>query len=85
VLEDQRAVRLIVHNSRKPDREGRSATELALDRDVAPHHLAEALADREPKAYATVTKPLNRQMVHWVSTLLISRISVAKFQGHTNS
>jgi hypothetical protein len=26
----------------------------ALDRDVAAHHLTEALADREPKARATV-------------------------------
>ena len=43
-----------VHNSRQPDREGRSATRLALDCDVAAHHLAEALADRESKAGATV-------------------------------
>src|SRR6516164_11797507 len=43
-----------VHDPRKPDREGRAAAGLALDRDVAAHHLAEALADREPKAGAAV-------------------------------
>jgi hypothetical protein len=32
-----------VHNSRQPDREDRSATGLARDRDVASHHLTEAL------------------------------------------
>ena len=36
------------------DRERRAATRLALDRNVAAHHLAEAFADREAKAGATV-------------------------------
>jgi hypothetical protein len=43
-----------LHNSRKPDREGRSATRLALDRDVPAHHLTEAPADGEAKARAPV-------------------------------
>ena len=43
-----------IHNPRQPDREGRSATRLALNRDVAAHHLTEAAADREAKASATV-------------------------------
>jgi hypothetical protein len=34
-----------VHNSWQPDREGQSATGLALDRDVAAHYLTEAPAD----------------------------------------
>jgi hypothetical protein len=42
------------HNSRQPDREGGPATGLALDRDVATHHLAEAFTDREPEARAAV-------------------------------
>src|SRR6478735_5323521 len=43
-----------LHNPRKPDRERRTLAGLALDRDVAPHHLAEAFADREPKTGAAV-------------------------------
>ena len=43
-----------VHNSRQLDREGRSATGLAFDRDVPAHHLAEPPADDEPKTSATV-------------------------------
>jgi hypothetical protein len=42
------------HNSGQPDREGRAAARFALDRDVAPHHLAEAFADREAKPGAAV-------------------------------
>ena len=42
------------HNPRQPDREGRPAAGLALDRDVAAHHLTEAFADREAKAGAAV-------------------------------
>jgi hypothetical protein len=42
------------HNSWQPDREDRAAAHLALDRDVAAHHLAETLADREPEAGAAV-------------------------------
>src|SRR5207247_7323196 len=42
------------HNSRQPDRESRSAAGLALDRDVAPHHLTEALANRETKPSAAI-------------------------------
>ena len=38
------------HNSRQPDRKGRAAAGLALDRDVAAHHLTEAPADHETKA-----------------------------------
>src|SRR3974390_1258450 len=41
-------------NSRQPDREGRAAAWLALNRDVAAHHLTEAFADREPKPGAAV-------------------------------
>ena len=36
-----------MHNPRQPDREGRSATSLALCHDVAPHHLAKALRGRK--------------------------------------
>jgi hypothetical protein len=43
-----------VHNSGQPDREGRAATGLTLDRDVAAHHLTEAFADRQTKARASV-------------------------------
>jgi len=43
-----------VHNSRQPDREGRSTTRLARDGNVAPHHLAKALADSQAKARAAV-------------------------------
>ena len=43
-----------LHNPRQPDREGRATARLALDRDVAAHHLAEPLADREAKARAAV-------------------------------
>ena len=42
------------HNPWQSDREGRPAAWLALDRDVAAHHLAEAFTDRESKARATV-------------------------------
>src|SRR5271166_640594 len=37
------------HNSRQTDRKGGPATRLALDRDVAAHHLTEAFTDREAK------------------------------------
>src|SRR6516225_5046642 len=43
-----------IDNPRQPDREGRAAAGLALDRDVAAHHLTEAPADREPKPGAAV-------------------------------
>ena len=43
-----------LHNSRQPNRERRAATGLALDRDVAPHHLTETPADRETKTCAAV-------------------------------
>jgi hypothetical protein len=42
------------HNSWQPDREGRSATNLALDGDIAPHHLTEASAYNEAKAGPSV-------------------------------
>jgi hypothetical protein len=42
------------HNPRQPDREGRAAAGLALDRDVAAHPLSEASADGEPKPRAAV-------------------------------
>jgi hypothetical protein len=38
------------HNPRQPDREGRAAAGLALDRDVTAHHLTEAPTDGEAKA-----------------------------------
>ena len=41
-------------NAWQLDRKGRAAAQLARDRDVAAHHLAEALADREPKTGAAV-------------------------------
>src|ERR1700730_19186863 len=43
-----------IHNPRQLYREGRSADRLALDRDVAAHHLTKAPADREPEARTTV-------------------------------
>jgi hypothetical protein len=43
-----------LHDPRKPDSERRTLAGHALDRDVAPHHLAEAFADREPEARAAV-------------------------------
>src|ERR1700730_15950129 len=42
------------HNPRQADGEGRAAAGLALDRDVAAHHLTKAPADGEAKARATV-------------------------------
>ena len=59
-------------NSRQPDHEGRALTRLALDRDVAAHHLTEAFADREPKPGAAVfarrrcvgLRELLKQLVH---------------------
>src|ERR1700737_4417512 len=42
------------HNSWQPDREGRTAARLALNRDVAAHHLTETSADGEPKPRAAV-------------------------------
>ena len=39
---------------RESDREGRAATRLALDCNVAAHHLTEAPADGEAKARATI-------------------------------
>src|SRR5262249_34230545 len=42
------------HNSWQSDREGRSATRRALDRDVTAHHLTEAAANGEAKPRATV-------------------------------
>jgi hypothetical protein len=38
-----------VHNSWQPDREGQSATRLALDRDVAAHHLTEVRLMATPR------------------------------------
>jgi len=43
-----------VHNPRQPDCEGRTAAGLALDRDVAAHHLTKATADGETEARAAV-------------------------------
>src|SRR6516165_3961575 len=43
-----------INNSRQPDRKRRAAAGFALDRDIAAHHLAEPLADREPKPGAAV-------------------------------
>ena len=42
------------NNSRQPDGEGRAATGLTLYRDVAAHHLTEALADHEPEPRTAV-------------------------------
>ena len=42
------------HSSGQPIREGRAAAGLALDHDVAAHHLTEAFADREAQAGAAV-------------------------------
>src|SRR5262245_34135377 len=41
-------------DARQPDREGRSPTRLALNRNVATHHLTKAAADRESKTCAAV-------------------------------
>src|SRR6202048_3219055 len=49
-----------VHNPRQPDREGRAAAGLALDRDVPAHHLTEAPTDGEPKTRATVSARCGR-------------------------
>jgi hypothetical protein len=38
-----------IHNSWQPDREGQSATRLALDRDVAAHHLTEVRLMATPR------------------------------------
>src|SRR5262245_2735249 len=43
-----------LHNPRHSDCKGRTTTGLALDRDVAAHHLTEAPADHETKASTTV-------------------------------
>jgi hypothetical protein len=43
------------NNPWQADRKGRAATGLALNRDVAAHHLTEAPADGEAKAGAAVT------------------------------
>ena len=43
-----------LNNSRQPDCKGRAAAGLALDRDVAAHHLAEAFTDREAESGAAV-------------------------------
>src|SRR6516165_6441910 len=43
-----------IHNPRQPDRKRRAAAGLALDHDVAAHHLTEAPADGEPKPGAAV-------------------------------
>jgi hypothetical protein len=43
-----------LHNPRHSDCKGRTTTGLALDRDVAAHHLAEAFADRQAKARAAI-------------------------------
>src|ERR1700730_12428828 len=45
---------LNLHNPRHSDCKGRTTTGLALDRDVAAHHLAEPAADHETKAGAAV-------------------------------
>src|ERR1700730_17316395 len=42
------------HNPWQPDRKGRSATNLALDRDIASHHLTEASAYGEAEAGAAI-------------------------------
>src|ERR1700720_2040278 len=42
------------HVSRQPDRKGGPAPRLALDHDVAAHHLTEAFADREAEAGSAV-------------------------------
>src|SRR5262249_45574829 len=41
-------------DARQSNREGRSPTRLALDRNVATHHLTKAAADRESKTCAAV-------------------------------
>src|ERR1700719_769696 len=43
-----------VHTPWQPDRKGRSATNLALDRDIASHHLTEASAYGEAEAGAAI-------------------------------
>src|SRR5438874_9711799 len=45
---------LALGHSRQADAEGRALSRLAFHGNVAPHHLAEAFADREPKARAAV-------------------------------
>jgi hypothetical protein len=42
------------NNPRQADREGRAVAGLALDRDIAAHHLTKASADGEPKSSAAV-------------------------------
>jgi hypothetical protein len=42
------------HNSRQPDREGRTTTGFALDGDVTAHHLTEASAYNEAEARPSV-------------------------------
>jgi hypothetical protein len=57
---------------RGTDCKGRTTTGLALDRDVAPHHLAEPFADRQPKTRPAVLarrgggslRKLLEQLVH---------------------
>src|SRR5260370_7168674 len=49
---DERLIAL--RNSRQPNCKRRATAKLALDRDVASHHLAKAFADREPEAGAAV-------------------------------
>src|ERR1700730_4417812 len=44
----------VLHTPRHSNYEGRTTTGLALDRDVAAHHLAEPPADDEPKTRAAV-------------------------------
>ena len=45
-----------LNNPRQPDRKRRAAAGLALDRNIAPHQLAEAFADREAKAGPAVLR-----------------------------
>jgi hypothetical protein len=62
------------HNSRQSDREGRAATGLALHRDVAAHHLAEAFTDREAQAGATVfARRGGRSLKSWLMRRLSRR------------
>ena len=72
-----------VHNPGQPDREGRAATRLALDRNVAAHHLTEAFADREPKACAAVFARSSRESLGKLTGSRLSRNCFKGRNGHS--
>ena len=71
------------HSSGQPNREGRAAAGLALDHDVAAHHLTEAFADGEPKPGSIVfarrrrigLRKFLKQLVHLLRRHADARIS----------